>query len=428
MKDARLEQAHALHEAGLNAARSGQLGDARRLLRGALVVGGGAQLPPQRGIVQRDLCEVARRLRLHTEAVAAGEAAVRLLGEDAVALLNLGLARADAGQDEAALACFDAALIIDPGMAHTHLGRAEILLRRGDYIRGWPDYAWRTQLPGLEPLMPPALSSTVLAWDGAPIDAPLLVVAEQGFGDMIQFARFLPWAASLCTFLIVHAPAPIRPLLVQISGVTRISDDWTAIEPFAAWCHLSDLPRLAGAGWMLEAAAVPYLSAADGTRDTWRARLDDLVPPVPGRRRVGLVWAGSAAHTNDGARSANLSEFASLATIPAIDWISLQKGDAAEQPSAWPRQLPDVGPLLHNFADTAAVLSILDAIVTVDTAVAHLAGAMGLPAIIMLAHRADWRWGIGGTRTWWYPSLRLFRQQISGDWRAVVQEVGRVLF
>jgi len=226
----------------------------------------------------------------------------------------------------------------------------------------------------------------------------------------------------------VHAPSTIQPLLAQIPGVAMIFDDWTAIEPFAAWCHLSDLPRLAGAGSMHEAAAVPYLSAAHETRDTWRARLDDLVAPVPGRRRVGLVWAGSAAHTNDGARSVNLSDFAALATIPAIDWISLQKGDAAKQPGAWPRELPDVGALLHNFADTAAVMSILDAIVTVDTSVAHLAGAMGLSANIMLAHRADWRWGIGGTRTWWYPSLRLFRQQTSGDWRGVMQEVGRVLF
>jgi hypothetical protein len=427
MEDARLEQARALHSAGVSAAGNGRLQDARRLLRGALAIGGGLQPPALRGVVQRDLCEILRRLQLPSEALAAGEAAVRLLGGDAASLLNLGLAHADAGHDDTALVCFDNALEIEPAMAHAHLGRAEILLRRGDYGRGWPEYTWRTRLPGLAPTLPGSLNTTAL-WDGSRIDAPLLVVADQGFGDMIQFARFLPWAASLCTRLIVHAPSPIQTLFAQIPGVSGILDDWTEIEPFVVWCRLSDFPRLAGADWMRYAAALPYFTAPCAMRGIWRERLDALVPPVPGRRRVGLVWAGSAAQVNDGARSMHLASLAPLATIPGIDWISLQKDEPAQQRDAWPGELTDLGRFLRDFADTMAVMSILDAIVTVDTSTAHLAGATGLPALVMLAHRADWRWGMEGPRTWWYPSLQLLRQQTAGDWKQVVEKVGRVHF
>jgi hypothetical protein len=399
------------------------LENARRVLRGALAIGG--RTPLERGVVQRDLCEVCRRLGLYGEAIAAGEAAVRLLGSDAVALLNLALARADAGQDEAALECFDAALKIRPAMAHAHLGRAEIWLRRGDYARGWAEYAWRTQLPGLAPVVPEGLSAAAPSWGGWRIETVLLVAADQGFGDMIQFARFLPWAAGLCRRLVLHAPSPILPVLKQVRGVAAAADDWSGIEPFAAWCLLSDLPRLAGADWMRHAAAVPYMAA--NPDDAWRKRLDEFVPPVAGRRRVGLVWAGSAAQANDSARSTILSNFASLATIPDIDWISLQTGQAAQQIGAWPGEIAGIGTQLHHFADTAALLSILDTIVSVDTSVAHLAGALGRPAHIMLAHRADWRWGESGPATWWYPSLRLFRQPKYGDWDGAIKEVARVL-
>jgi hypothetical protein len=146
--------------------------------------------------------------------------------------------------------------------------------------------------------------------------------------------------------------------------------------------------------------------------------LDAAVPPVAGRRRVGLVWAGRTEQSNDFARSMTLDRLAHLRDVPDVDWISLQKGEAASQLGDWPGKIADLGSILGDFSDTAALLSLLDLTISVDTSVAHLAGAMGLPVWVMLRHRPDWRWG-------WYPTARLFRQSRAGDWDSVVTAVCR---
>jgi hypothetical protein len=411
-----LGQADALHLAGVDAAREGRFADARVLLRQALELGGGLQAPHARGLIQRNLTEVARRLGFLGEAVACGQAAVRLLGRDAVALSNLGVALADQCDEAAALACFDEALEIDPDFAGAHLGRAEILLRKGDYEAGWAAYAWRLRMPGVASLVPHDLAMPV--WDGAAGVGSLLVVADQGFGDMIQFARFIALAAGRCRRLVVHAPAAISPVMARIVGVADVIGTWADAVGMQAWCALSDLPHLAGSGWAEAASVVPYVSVTDAARVRWRAVLDAVVPPVVGRRRVGLVWAGRAEQSNDFARSMTLAQLGRLADVEGVDWVSLQKGDAAAQIRAWPGTMADLGGALEDFGDTAAVLSLLDLTVSVDTSVAHLAGAMGRPVWVMLRHRPDWRWG-------WYPSARSFRQPSLGNWDSVVNEVSK---
>jgi tetratricopeptide (TPR) repeat protein len=410
--------ADALHVAGVAAARDGRFADSRTLLRHALDLGGGWQKPAARGLIQRNLTEVARRLGRVDEAVAAGRAAVLLLGHDAVALGNLGVALADQGDEGAALGCFDAALAIDPDLAYAHLGRAEILLRQGDFERGWAAYAWRSRVPGQAPLVPEDVAMRMRVWDGVASVEPLLVVADQGFGDMIQFARLLPWAASQCGRLVVHAPAAISPVLAGIAGVAEVIGNWAGLAGMQAWCALSDLPRLAGGGWAEEAAAVPYVSVTNEPRARWRIVLDAAVPPVVGRRRVGLVWAGRAEQSNDFARSMTLDRLAGLADVADVDWVSLQKGEAAAQIGDWPGKIADLAEALADFGDTAALLSLLDLTISVDTSVAHLAGAMGLKVWVMLRHRPDWRWD-------WYPTARPFRQPRIGDWDGVVTEVCR---
>jgi hypothetical protein len=418
MMDDRPTQSAAFHQAGVAAARDGRLQAARQLMRQALAMGGDAQAPRERGLIQRNLTEVARRLGLVDEAVACGQAAVRLLARDTVALVNLGVALADHCDEAAALACFDEALEIDPAFAGAHLGRAEILLRQGAHERGWVEYAWRNRVDGVAPLVPVDVAMRAAAWEGAAGVESLLVVADQGFGDMIQFARFLPWAAAQSGRLVVHAPAAISPVLARVAGVSAVIGHWTDAAGIPAWCALSDLPRLAGAAWADEAATVPYVRVPECARARWRSVLDAAVPPVAERRRVGLVWAGRAEQSNDFARSMNLAQLKGLADVTGVDWVSLQKGDAAAQIAGWPGTMADLGSALGDFGDTASVLSLLDLTVSVDTSVAHLAGAMGLPVWVMLRHRPDWRWD-------WYPTARPFRQPTAADWRSVVTAVSK---
>jgi hypothetical protein len=177
---------------------------------------------------------------------------------------------------------------------------------------------------------------------------------------------------------------------------------------------------------MVEAPG-PYLAGAHEDRMRWAARLAELLPR--GMRRVGLVWAGRPEHPFDFARSASLAGLAPLGDVAGVAWVALQVGPAAAQlgASTWRAPLVNLGPEIAGYADTMAVLDGLDLVVTVDTSVAHVAGAMGKPCWLLLARRPDWRWGLAGEATGWYPSVRLFRQKRLGDWAGVAREVARAL-
>jgi hypothetical protein len=168
------------------------------------------------------------------------------------------------------------------------------------------------------------------------------------------------------------------------------------------------------------------MAVPPSTRERWAYILNDAVPPRAGARRIGLVWAGQAAQAHDLARSLPLQRLAPLTRIDGVDWVSLQKGEPAAQLAAMPASMADIGAMLRDFADTAAVLSLLDLVVTVDTSVAHLAGALGRPVWVLLRHRPDWRWE-GNMPSRWYPTARLFRQARAGDWDGVVQAVRQSL-
>jgi hypothetical protein len=215
----------------------------------------------------------------------------------------------------------------------------------------------------------------------------------------------------------------MQPVVAQMPGVTERIVAWDRLGEFAAWAALSDLPALAG----LIPEGAPYLASAHEDRMRWDARLGELVPR--GMRRVGLVWAGRENHPFDFARSARLSALAPLGEAGGVAWVALQVGAAAAQlgASAWRAPLVNLGPEIASYADTMAVLDGLDLVVTVDTSVAHVAGAMGRPCWLMLARRPDWRWGLAGEETAWYPSVRLFRQKKLGDWAGVAREVVRAL-
>ncbi|MGI9169142.1 MAG: glycosyltransferase family 9 protein, partial [Caulobacteraceae bacterium] len=316
-----------------------------------------------------------------------------------------------------AVACAERALAINDNLPGAHFGLAEALLLRGDLARGWEEYEWRFRMPGVPSLMP---RNDIPQWDGKPLkDGRLMLIADQGFGDGIQFSRYIPWAAERCGELVLACSAELQPLIGQLPGVTTMFDRWEAAPQAAAYLPLSGLPRLHGTRLDTIPADIPYLRADPAKTAAWKARLDMLA--APGHRRVGLVWAGRPTHKNDRNRSVALTRLAAITAIDDVTFVSLQKGPPQAQAAGYFGRAPLVNlvPEIEDFTDSMAIIESLDLVVTVDTAIGHLAGAMGKAVFIMLPFTSDWRWLEGRSDTPWYPSARLFRPPAPRDWDAV---------
>jgi len=270
-------------------------------------------------------------------------------------------------------------------------------------------------------LLPPNAHSQ---WDGGPLgDRTLLLVADQGFGDSIQFCRYIPWVRQRCGDVVIAADIVLHPLLRQVRPDVRLVCRWEECPPFVAYCPLSGLPRLHGTRLDTIPDSVPYLKSDPDRSPAWRARLGGLVPP--NARRIGVVWAGRATHNNDANRSMRLAELRPLADMGGVALVSLQKGPGQAEIAAYFGRAPllNVGAAVADFVDTMAIIDTLELVVTVDTAVAHLAGAMGKTVWIMLPYAPDWRWLLGRNDSPWYPTVRLFRQPRPGDWHSVARSV-----
>ena len=413
------EQPQALHLSGIIAFRRG--GRAEGVTRVERAVA----LRPDVALFHRNLCELYRRLGRHDDALAAGRRAVALDPKDKFALHNLNVLHYQRRELDAAIECAERALAIDPEMPGAHFGIAEAALARGDFARGWKEYEWRYRLAGAPPFLPPTDRPQ---WEGDPLPAgqTLLLIADQGYGDVIQFARFIPWAASRCTDIAIACNRTLHPVIRQLAGAGRVFDRWDELGEFAAYCPLSGLPRLAGIS-LKTIPGAPYLRADPARASAWEARLTTLLPA--GSRRIGIVWAGRRTHPNDENRSMRLAALAPLGALPGISLVSLQKGPAqAGVGYYWGRApLVNLGPEIGDFADTMAIIDRLDRVVTVDTAVAHLAGALGKEVWIMLPYAPDWRWLLDRADSPWYPSARLFRQGPDRDWAPVAAAVAEAL-
>ncbi|MBC7634773.1 MAG: tetratricopeptide repeat protein [Acetobacteraceae bacterium] len=416
-----------LHLAGIVAARRQNYAAARHYMLAALDLAPSAGMVAEAvALIHRNLAEVHRRLRCPADAVAAGRAALALMPDDPITLNNLGVAQFDAHDYNGAIASFDRAIALTPDAAAPHFGRGEVLLSLGDYDEGWKGYGWRFRLAGVPAPVPAELiaASNARAWDGAAFDGTLLLAADQGFGDVVQFSRLIPWAAARCTRLLVAASPEILPVIAQFPMVAQVDADWARIGAFDAWATLSDLPAFAGVtADALPGETIPYLHADSARVASWRARLDQLAPT--GLRRIGLAWAGRPTHPSDFARSMKLAELAPLAALPGTAFVSLQKGEAQGEIGGYFGSAPliNIGAEIVSYDDTMAVIAGLDLVVTVDTSVAHIAGAMGCPVWMLVAHRSDWRWGNGGGTTGWYPSMRIFRQNAPAAWDGPVEQV-----
>jgi tetratricopeptide (TPR) repeat protein len=361
-----------------------------------------------------------------SEALVAADRARSLQPDHAEALNNRGVALYDLRRHAEALGAYDAALAARPTFAEAHVNRSLALLMTGDLAGGFDEYRWRWELPngwGRRPDL------GCPAWAGESLAGQRVAVfSEQGFGDTLQFVRFVPRLAETAahvTLLTEPALVPLlRPALPGVDVVGRQEG-----EPrFDANIALMCLPRLFGATLATIPNATPYLAADPVRAAAWLDRL----APVKGAK-VGLVWAGAsrkhdpAAAAVDRRRSMALAQLAPLAAVPGVSFVSLQLGEAAQEPR--PQGLPLVDPTadLGDFADTAALVTNLDLVITVDTAVAHLAGALGRPVWILSRFDGCWRWLEGRDDSPWYPTARLFRQRAPGDWAEVVERVATSL-
>ncbi len=416
---ARPDHPHAHHLMGVVDYRAGRIEAALARMERSLA------LAPDHPLYLRNICELYRAAGRHEEALRSGLRAVALAPDDPLALGNLGVIHYSRLEIAEALACAERALARMPDHANAHFLRAEALLISGDWAAGWEDYEWRFRLPGAGRALP---KTDRPVWDGTPLPAGrLLLIADQGFGDALQFCRYIPFAAARAKEIVVACGREIMPVLAQFREVRQVVDRWETCGPFDAYTTLSGLPRLHRTRPETIPADIPYFTADPARVDHWRERLASLLPA--GLTRIGIAWAGRPSHNNDRYRSIRLATLAPLAQVPGIALVALQKGAAMAEiaDDRGPAPLLSLGPALGDFADTMAVVENLDLVITVDTALGHLAGAMGKPTWIMLPFAPDWRWRMAGTTSAWYPSVRLFRQGHERQWPVVVETVAAAL-
>ena len=409
------QSAEAFSNLGLALQQAGRLGEAIVLLRHAV------RLNPSYAAALSNLGKVSFELGRFDEAERYLEQALRLQPQNAEIHANLGSLFQAQGRWDEALACLDLALEIDPACVSAHYNRGMTLLQTGDWPHGWAEFEYRFRLS--------QSSERVFLqprWDGSPLaQRTILLWVEQGVGDMIQFLRYARVLKEQGATVILECPQRLAPLFSTCVGIDRIISEGDLRPAFDVHAPLGSLPGVLGTTPDTIPAGTPYLTAEPSRVQRWRQRLE-----MKRTLRVGVVWQGNPKHAQDRWRSARLDQFAPLAAVPGVEWISLQHGPGTEQLKAPERPFairqmaegnldrPDAA-----FLDTAALMKCLDLVVTVDTASAHLAGALGVPVWLALSALPDWRWGRQGERTAWYPSMRLFRQQELGKWSDAFEQM-----
>ncbi len=348
------------------------------------------------------------------EASAWCEELLRALPQFGEVWANLGIVRQAQGRNEEAIRCFDEALQRRPEDYKSHVCRALSLLSEGRFPEGFEEYEWRWKMV---PEAPRAWS--LPAWDGsAPAGRTILLWAEQGLGDTLQFARFAPLVAARGGRVILEVQDCLASLVRSIDGVSAVVAQSQELPPCDWQAPLLSLPRLLGTAADSIPGAAPYLEADPERVERYRARLG-----TGSAMRVGLVWAGSPRHASDRLRSIPLARMAALRHVEGVEWHSLQVEESAREEARREAGWLRAGLEAPNADSLAAAMMCLDLVITVDTMPAHLAGALGRPVWTLLAHVPDWRWQIGEEDSPWYPTMRLFRQQRPGDWKELLERV-----
>ncbi len=406
-------QRDALNNLGVICAESGRIDEAKALIERALAA------HPDFAVAHNSLGIVLRRLDRLDDAVDHYRRAVELDNRYAEAFTNLGLSLRALGQHDEAIAAMRRVVTLRPESADAHMSLASTLLMTGNFAEGRREYEWRWKLERLPP--PPVLAPP---WTlDAPRGSSVLLNTEQGFGDTIQFTRFAPFLVERGHRVVLEVREPLQRLFAGALPGVEIIVRGAKIGPVDRQIALLSLPRVMGTTLDTIPTKVPYLSADIDAVERWRARLDFKRP------NIGLVWRGSATHGKDRARSLDPALLAPLFAIDGVQLVSLQKAPRPGDLDVIARlgRLEDWTAELDDFADTAALISALDLVITVDTSAAHLAGALAKPFWVMLPHVPDWRWLLAREDSPWYPTARLFRQTRLDDWEGVIQRVGTAL-
>ena len=307
-------------------------------------------------------------------------------------------------------------LRIDPESTYLEYERGFLDLLFGDLSRGWQRYEARFKVPGL---VAPTRQFTQPRWEGQPFAGQtLLLHYEQGFGDTIMFVRFTPQVKALGGRVLLAAQASLAELVATCPGVDEVIPHGLPLPPFDLQLPLLSLPLVLHATLDTIPAEIPYLNLP--ARIPNREPIAEVLAASEGKTRVGLVWAGSSIHKNDRVRSLPTEALVPLGVLPNVAWYSFQLGMTVEAP------LPGIvslAPLLSNFSDTAYALSGMDLVITVDTVLAHLAGALGIPTLLVIPYSPDWRWLLDREDSPWYPTMRIYRQPEPGDWQGVIQKL-----
>lgn len=357
------------------------------------------------------------------EAAAAFRCAIALAPSHSDAHNNLGVVLQRQGRFQEALECFRQAIRHQAENAEAHWNLAATLLLLGRLPEAWPEFEWRIHTRALAPR-----HFTQPRWSGSHTADTVLVYAEQGFGDTIQFVRYLSLVKERVGRVIFECQPELATLLQGCDGIDAfVIQSRDGLPPAVSFQHqisLMSLPGVFGTAPDTIPHEVPYIHVPPAVRARWRERLAGV-----NGFKVGIVWSGNPLNANNHNRSCRLTELASLADVEGLALFSLQKGEAAEEITSTPHglRLTPLGDELADFADTAAVILELDLVISVDTAVAHLAGALGQPVWTLLSFIPDWRWMMDRSDSPWYPTMRLFRQPAPGDWGAVFKKVAQEL-
>ncbi|MGE3407547.1 MAG: DUF6165 family protein [Pirellulales bacterium] len=397
----------------------GNLQDARAQIERA------KQLQPDRIESYINLGTVLAEQGLIEESLASYDEGMRREPNNAEVHYSLAVTLSKFSRFTDAQASFRKAIELKPDYAQAHTHHALLCLQMGDYQQGWAGYDWRwdckefgTKPGGHRPM-----------WDGSSLQGKkILLHAEQGLGDTLQFIRYAQLLKNQGAYVMLGCPKALAPLLNRYPGLDVCFVPGSPIPQYDVEAPLMSLPRLCGTTLDTVPRRVPYLTADSRLIDAWRAELQ----AIPGFK-IGIVWQGNPKYACDRQRSVPLRHFAPLAEVEGVQLISLQKGPGTEQLAAVADQFPviDLGSRLDNetgaFMDTAAVMASLDLVISIDTSVTHLAGALEVPVWLALANFADWRWLRDRDDSPWYPTVRLFRQTTPGDWEDVFRRMAEEL-
>ncbi|MDQ7787562.1 MAG: tetratricopeptide repeat protein [Thermodesulfovibrionales bacterium] len=336
---------------------------------------------------------------------------------------NMGVALREEGRFRDAKMWYEKALAIDPDDPEAHWNMAITSLLEGELEEGWREYEWRLKRKGVTVLERPPSQPR---WNGSnAAGRTVLLYAEQGMGDTVHFIRYAPLVAGRGARVIVECQRELLTLVKNVKGVEEVFEKGAELPAFDIWCPLLSLPLLFATKLETIPANVPYLSVQEVRKESWRQRLLG----GPSGFRVGLVWAGNPKYRQDRIRSCPLEFLQALSNLDRIVLYSLQKGPSAQQIENPHGGLRIINYMeeANDFEDTAALIANLDLVISVDTAVLHVAGAMGKRTWALLPYTPDWRWMLNRADSPWYPTMRLFRQPKFGDWESVIQNILREL-